>query len=71
MLTYQDFLEVGDDETKRMAFIRKAIRQHKESTLYQVATQAELYKKQQNPTIRAFQKMQAKIGRAVQQECRD
>lgn len=57
MLTYQDFLEVGDDETKRMAFIRKAIRQHKESTLYQVATQAELYKKQQNPTIRAFQKM--------------
>ena len=54
--TYQDLLEVGENERDRMEFVLSAIREHKGSDLYKTAYDAELYYKHQNPTIMRFQK---------------
>ena len=54
--TYQDLLEVGENERDRMEFVLSAIREHKGSELYKTAYDAELYYKHQNPTIMRFQK---------------
>ena len=54
--TYNDFVEVGEIERDRMDFVLNAIREHKESTDYLTARDAELYYKHQNPTIMRFQK---------------
>lgn len=56
MRTYQDLLEVGENERDRMEFVLDAIREHKGSELYKTAYDAELYYKHQNPTIMRFQK---------------
>lgn len=56
MKTYQDILEIGENELDRMEFVLDAIREHKGSELYKTAYDAELYYKHQNPTIMRFQK---------------
>ncbi len=47
MLTYQDFISAND----RIAFIVKAINEHRASDEYKIAVAADLYDKQQNVTI--------------------
>lgn len=56
ILTYNDLLEIGENEHNRMEFVLDAIREHKGSDLYKTAYDAELYYKHQNPTIMRFQK---------------
>ena len=56
ILTYNDLLEIGENERDRMEFVLDAIRDHKGSDLYKTAYDAELYYKHQNPTIMRFQK---------------
>ena len=56
MKTYQDLLEIGENERDRMEFVLDAIKEHKGSELYKTAYDAELYYKHQNPTIMRFQK---------------
>ena len=56
ILTYNDLLEIGENEIDRMEFVLDAIREHKGSDLYKTAYDAELYYKHQNPTIMRFQK---------------
>lgn len=56
ILTYNDLLEIGENERDRMDFVLSAIREHKGSDLYKTAYDAELYYKHQNPTIMRFQK---------------
>ena len=54
--TFQDLLEVGENDRDRMEFVLAAIREHKSSTDYLTAEDAELYYKHQNPTIMRYQK---------------
>ena len=56
ILTYNDLLEIGENERDRMEFVLDAIKEHKASELYKTACDAELYYKHQNPTIMRFQK---------------
>ena len=56
ILTYNDLLEIGENERDRMEFVLDAIREHKGSELYKTAYDAELYYKHQNPTIMRYQK---------------
>lgn len=56
ILTYNDLLEISENERDRMEFVLDAIREHKGSELYKTAYDAELYYKHQNPTIMKFQK---------------
>ena len=56
MKTYQDLLDIGENERDLMEFVLDAIREHKGSELYKTAYDAELYYKHQNPTIMRFQK---------------
>lgn len=57
MLTYQDLLAMGEDEKSRMDFIWRAINEHKGSRAYQMAVDAELYFKGENPTINRYEKI--------------
>lgn len=57
MLSYQDLLRVGDNETDRMAFIREVINVHKNSDLYKDAKISECYYRKKNKTIMEFQKL--------------
>lgn len=57
MLSYQDLLRVGDNETDRMAFIQEAINVHKASNLYKDAKISESYYRKKNKTIMEFQKL--------------
>lgn len=67
MLTYQDLLEVPENNLKaRLDFVKKAIDDHKRSEAYQIAFDAEEYFKNKNTTIINFQKMLYTIsGKAV------
>ena len=56
ILTFNDLIEIGENERDRMDFVLDAIREHKGSDLYKTAYDAELYYKHQNPTIMRFQK---------------
>ena len=56
ILTYNDLLEISENERDRMEFVLSAIREHKASKDYAIAADAELYYKHQNPTIMRFQK---------------
>ena len=56
ILTYNDLLEIGENERDRMEFVLKAIAEHKQTVDYLTAVDAELYYKHQNPTIMRFQK---------------
>ena len=54
--TYNDLLDIGENERGRMEFVLSAILEHKWSDLYKTAYDAELYYKHQNPTIMRYQK---------------
>lgn len=56
ILTFNDLVEIGENERDRMEFVLSAIREHKASKDYAIATDAELYYKHQNPTIMRFQR---------------
>ena len=56
ILTFNDLVEIGENEQDRMEFVLSAIREHKASKDYAIAADAELYYKHQNPTIMRFQK---------------
>ena len=49
LLTYQDFVDAGEEN--REAFALEAIRRHMASESYQIAVDADLYDMQRNPTI--------------------
>jgi hypothetical protein len=57
MLSYQDLVQVGDNEQERMNFIREVINAHKSSALYKNALIANRYFRKQNQTIMDFQKL--------------
>ena len=57
--TYQDLLEVGENERDRMQFVLSAINEHKQSEQYSIARDAELYASGKNATI-----MKNKVGKA-------
>lgn len=57
MITYDDLLAIGDDEKKRITFIRSVISQHKSSEQYEEAETAEEYLKHRNTTIGRYIKM--------------
>ena len=54
--TYNDLVDIDENEKQRMEFVLSAIREHKGSDLYKTAYDAELYYKHQNPTIMRYQK---------------
>ena len=58
MLTFNDLEEIlkSNSEKEKMEFVLKAIKEHKGTTDYKIAKDAELYYKHQNPTIMRFQK---------------
>ncbi len=56
ILTFNDLVEIGENERDRMEFVLSAICEHKASKDYAIAADAELYYKHQNPTIMRFQK---------------
>lgn len=53
MKTYQDLQAAGD----KAVFIDEAIREHKGSSMYRIAVNAEMYDRKQNVTIMAYQKL--------------
>jgi len=55
--TYQDLQECGEDEAARIAFIRGAIADHKNSAIYKTAVDARLYYDGENPTINRYEKL--------------
>jgi len=55
--TYQDLIECGEDENKRIAFIKSAIADHKGSPLYKTAESAKKYYDGENPTINQYEKI--------------
>lgn len=66
MKTYNDLLELGQDEQARMAFVLGAINEHKSSEMYRVALDADLYYRHMNPTIMRAQKIVYNLlGQAV------
>lgn len=66
MKTYNDLLELGEDEQARMAFVLGAINEHKSSEMYRVALDADLYYRHMNPTIMRAQKFVYNLlGQAV------
>lgn len=50
-------MEVSQDEKARMDFILAAINEHKSSSLYKTAVDAELYYDGENPTINRYEKI--------------
>lgn len=54
--TYQDLLEVGENEQNRMAFVLSAVGEHKKGFDYLIAADAEEYFRHRNPTIMRYQK---------------
>jgi SPP1 family phage portal protein len=66
MLTYQDLIEVGNNEANRQDFVLRVINEHKASQLYKEACIAEDYDKGKNRTISEYQKLLYTItGNAV------
>lgn len=57
MKTYQELVTAGNSEAERMAFVRKAVEEHKGSAAYKVAADAEAYYAKKNVTIEKFQKI--------------
>lgn len=66
MLTYQDLLNIGENNDERMAFVRRVISQHQSSAEYQTAYVADQYDRHKNLTIIQYQKLLYTVtGRAV------
>ena len=57
ILTYNDLIELGENEEERKDFIFRAIADHKATEEYKIARDAELYMKTLNPTIMAYKKL--------------
>ena len=57
MKTYQDLIQIGNNETNRMQFVRGCISEYKSSVEYRTAATAERYDKFKNATIEQFQKL--------------
>ena len=57
MKTYQDLLQVGDDESRRIDFVQQCINEFKVSDLYRDAEVAYQYAKKKNVTINEYQKL--------------
>lgn len=57
MVTYQDLLELGENERDRMNFVLDAIGKHKSTMEYRQASEAELYYDGENPTINKYEKI--------------
>lgn len=55
--TYQDLLAVGENENARMEFVLKVINDHKRTTIYKTAVDAQLYYDGENPTINRYEKI--------------
>lgn len=65
-ITYQDLLDVGENEQSRMDFVRGTIRSHCNGTLCKTALIAEDYMRKQNRTIKDYQKLLYKLtGEAI------
>ena len=56
MKTYQDLLQVGEDEAARAAFVLTCINEHKGGELYKWAKLGDDYSRGQNTTIKSYQK---------------
>jgi len=66
MRTFQDFIEIGENEAERMEFVREVISEHKNSDLYKTAQIADEYDRKQNRTIIQYQKLlYDATGRAI------
>lgn len=66
MRTYQDLIEVGENEAQRMEFVRKLIFEYKLSEMYKTAETADLYNRRKNKTITEYQKVLYTItGRTI------
>lgn len=66
MRTYQDFIEIGENEAERMEFVREVISEHRNSDLYKIAQIADEYDRKQNRTIIQYQKLlYDATGRAI------
>lgn len=66
MRSYNDLIEIGDSDARRMDFIQLAIAEHKATDAYKTALDAEQYMKTQNPTIMEYKKLLYTIsGEAV------
>jgi SPP1 family phage portal protein len=61
MITYQDLLEVGDDDKSKMEFAYKLINEHKSSAIYAKAEEAREYYLSNDVEILKFQKMLTKV----------
>ena len=57
MRTYQDLIAAGESEQNRIAFIRSAINDHRQSAAYRTAVDAEEYYNGLNPTINRYEKI--------------
>lgn len=57
MKTYQDLLEIGENDQGRIEFVRKVINEFKSSALYLDSVTAYEYKRRRNVTIRKYQKL--------------
>lgn len=57
ILTYEDLRAAGDSEDNRIAFITKAISEHKGSQAYKKAQEAQAYYDGENPTIMHLEKV--------------
>ena len=66
MVTYQDLLKVGDDETARKDFVFSSIGKHKSTVLYNMSVTADEYDRKRNTTILNYQKLLYTVsGRVV------
>lgn len=66
MKTYQDLLELNQDEAKVKEFILAAIKEHQSSTEYKLAAKGEAYSRQENTTILRYEKMLYTVsGKAI------
>lgn len=57
MKTYEDLLEVGNDEQKKMEFVQTVISDHKSSDVYKEAQTAYDYYRKRNTTISQYRKL--------------
>lgn len=57
MITYQDLLQVDDNDFARATFVKKVISDHKTSAIYQTAKIADDYDRKRNTTIMQYQRM--------------
>lgn len=57
MKSYQDLLELGENEKDRMDFVRSVVKDHTGSKAYSVAIDAALYYDGENPTINRYEKI--------------